>query len=70
MRSIDNGFNYDNSCDSVDPVAIGKPRFSWWLDPYIAGHCYHLDTAQNHRRAQAFIEGSKGSTKNNQNGTI
>jgi hypothetical protein len=39
-------------------MAIGIARFSWWLDQYIAGHCYHLGTAQNHRRAQAFIVGS------------
>ena len=58
MRRLDNGYNMDISCDSVDPLDIGIPRFSWWLNPYIAGHCYHLDTAQNNRRAQAVITGS------------
>ncbi len=35
----------DNSCDSGDPLAIGIfARFSWWLNPYIAGRCYYSDT--------------------------
>jgi len=32
-------------------MAIGIVWFSRELNSYIAGHCYHLDTAQNHRRA-------------------
>ncbi len=51
MRRLDNGHNMDISCDSVDPMAIGIARFSWRLNPSTADHCYHLDTAQNHRRA-------------------
>jgi hypothetical protein len=55
----------DISCDSVDPVDIGTAWVSWWLDPYIVGHCYHLDTAQNHRRTQTFIAIPVRSIKNN-----
>ena len=51
IRRLDNGFNNNNSCDSVDPMAIGILRFSWQLNSYITGHCCHLDTAQNHRRS-------------------
>ncbi len=57
MRRLDNGYNNDISFDPVDPVDIGLAWFSWCFNQYIAGHCYHLDTAQNHRRAKAFIEG-------------
>lgn len=45
----------DISCDSVDPVVIGTCWGGWWLNLYFAGHCYHLDTSQNHRRTQTFI---------------
>jgi hypothetical protein len=45
----------DISCDSVDPMVIGTDWGGWWLNLYIAGHCYYLDTAQNHRRTKTFI---------------
>jgi len=49
MRRLDNRYNNDISCDSIDPVAIGISWFGRWLNPYIVGHCYHFDIAQNHR---------------------
>jgi hypothetical protein len=46
----------DNSCDSVNPLAIGIfARFGWWLNPYIAGCCYYRYTDQNNPRAQTFV---------------
>ena len=46
----------DNCCDSGDPLAIGIfARFSWWLNPYIAGRCNHRDTGQNHPGTQAIL---------------
>jgi len=42
----------DISSDIVDTMGIGIfARCSWWLNPYIAGHCHHLGTAQSYRRA-------------------
>ena len=49
----------DISCDSVDPMDLGIARFSWWLNPHIAGYCYHLGIAQNHRRAYTDINAKK-----------
>jgi hypothetical protein len=66
LRRLDNGSNMDISSDTVDPMGIGIfARCSWWLNPYIAGYCYHLDTAQNHRRAYTFIIASKVNMSNN-----
>ena len=46
----------DNSCDSGDPLAIGIfTRFSWQLNPYIAGGCYYRDTGQNHPGTQTIV---------------
>lgn len=46
----------DNRCNSGDPLAIGIfTRFSWGLNPYIAGGCYHRDTGQNHPGTKAFV---------------
>jgi hypothetical protein len=58
IRRLDNGFNNNISCDSVNPMAIGIVWFSWWPNPYIAGYCYHLNIAQDYRRAKAVIAGS------------
>ena len=46
----------DNSCDSGDTLAIGIfARFSWQLNPYIAGHCYYSDTYPNNPGTQTFV---------------
>ncbi len=46
----------DNRCDSGAPLAIGIfARFCWWLNPYIAGGCYHRDTGQNHPGTKALV---------------
>jgi hypothetical protein len=50
------GLVVDNRCDSGDPLAIGIfTRFSWWLNPYIAGRCYYSDSGQNHPGTQTII---------------
>jgi hypothetical protein len=46
----------DNSCNFVDTVAVGIwARFSWELNPYIAGDCYYRDTGQNHPGTQPSV---------------
>ena len=46
----------DNSCDSGDTLAIGIfARFSWELNPYIAGRCYYSDSGQNHPGTQTIV---------------
>jgi len=46
----------DNSCNFVDTLAVGIwARFTWWLNPYIAGGCYYRDTGKNHPGTQTFV---------------
>ncbi len=46
----------DNRCNSGDPLAIGIfARFSWWLNPYIAGRRYYSDTDPNNPGTQTIV---------------
>ena len=50
------GLILDNSSNFVDTVAVGIwARFSWELNPYIAGDRYYRDTDQDHPGTQTIV---------------